>query len=114
MLTDYLITSLVISIIAVTYIRILSFQPVLNWWFMIGLEYEKRWFYSIIWGCQLCLSGQIAMWTYLLSWIGWNVQLFPELQVADHSIFWMVFFISSTIFTTFIIGKIYDIINNFK
>lgn len=112
MLTIFFLTSLVIAIISITYIKILSFQPVLNWWFIIGLKYEKKWFYSIVWGCQLCFSGQVALWTYVFSWIGWKIQLFPDLQVADYSIFWMIFFISNTIFTTLIVGKVYDQINN--
>lgn len=48
------------------YKGILSKEPVLNWWFVFGLKFEERWFYPPVWGCVRCISGQMALWSYLL------------------------------------------------
>lgn len=50
-------------------------EPILNWWFRFGNrigikvvkgEEVERWFYRPIWGCEKCLSGQVALWCYPL------------------------------------------------
>jgi len=50
---------------AAVYRQVLAHEPVLNWWFMIGQKYEKRWFFPAIWGCVKCIAGQIALWSYM-------------------------------------------------
>lgn len=57
-----------IGLFAVVYRHILAYEPVLNWWFRFGARFEERWFYKPIWGCELCISGQIALWTYVINW----------------------------------------------
>lgn len=58
-----------IAVFAVVYRHILAYEPVLNWWFVFGDKYADKWFYKPVWGCELCISGQIALWTYLINWI---------------------------------------------
>lgn len=58
-----------IGLFAVVYRHILAYEEILNWWFVFGDKFSKKWFYKPIWGCELCISGQIAFWTYLLNWI---------------------------------------------
>lgn len=122
MLTELLILSIVIAVVAVAYIKILAFEPVLNWWFMFGLKFEKKWFYKPIWGCHLCFGGQLAFWTYLLNWISSGTDgkgvfsnvvffFFPKYDLQDFSLFWMVFAVTMCIFFAFLIGKLYDAIN---
>lgn len=111
--------SYAIAIISVVYIKILAFEDVLNWWFKIGLKFEKKWFYKPIWGCQLCFSGQVAFWIYILNWIHSKTNIInflfvviPEYKLTEFSVFWLVFSVSISIFITFLIAKIYDYISN--
>lgn len=53
------------GIFAAVYRHILAYEPILNWWFKIGLKYEGRWFYSPVWGCHRCISGQLSLWVML-------------------------------------------------
>ena len=61
-----------IAVFSVSYRLILAYQPVLSWWFQFGMRYNDKWFYKPIWGCELCFSGQLALWTYLISWLSVN------------------------------------------
>lgn len=63
------------GISAAVYIKILAYEPPLNWWFRIGQRYEDRWFYPPIWGCVKCIAGQIALWSYLL------IEVIPSITV---------------------------------
>lgn len=58
-----------IGLFAVVYRHILAYEEILNWWFRFGSRFEQRWFYKPVWGCELCISGQIAFWTYAFNWI---------------------------------------------
>lgn len=58
-----------IGLFAVVYRHILAYEEILNWWFRFGSRYEGRWFWKPIWGCELCIAGQIAFWTYTLNWL---------------------------------------------
>ena len=66
---DFLFFALIIGITGVIYRMILAYEPILNWWFMFGLRYEKRWFYKPVFGCEFCFAGQIAFWSYLINWV---------------------------------------------
>lgn len=69
-----------IAVFAIVYRHILAEQPVLNWWFVWGDRFENKWFYKPIWGCELCISGQIALWTYALNWLNYGYfSKFPSL-----------------------------------
>ena len=119
MLNELFITSVLIAVISVVYIKILSHEEVLNWWFRFGLKFEKKWFWRPIWGCHLCFSGQVALWTYVFNWIFaktngkgvfWDVVFLflPKYEFGTFSVFWLVFSITLTISTSFFFGKIYD------
>ena len=123
MLTELIIFSAVFALIAVVYIKILSYEEVLNWWFKFGLKFENKWFWKPIWGCHLCFSGQLALWTYVFNWISadlnhnaliWRFVFFflPEYSMKEFSLFFAVFSISTTIFFSFLIGKVYDFVYN--
>jgi hypothetical protein len=62
------------GVIAAIYRGLLAYEPILNWWFKFGNQYEKRWFFAPVWGCVKCISGQLALWSYLLTPIseGWQ------------------------------------------
>ena len=47
MLTELIIFSAVFALIAVVYIKILSYEEVLNWWFKFGLKFENKWFWMV-------------------------------------------------------------------
>lgn len=57
-----------IGLFAVIYRHILAYEDILNWWFRFGSRYERRWFWKPVWGCEICISGQLALWTYALNW----------------------------------------------
>ena len=61
--------AILIANLAVVYITILAHEEVLNWWFRWGSQFEGKWFWKPIWGCHLCVSGQIALWTYIINWV---------------------------------------------
>ena len=117
-MNDLFITTL-IAIFAYTYRAILAYEPVLNWWFKFGLRYEKKWFYKPIWGCSLCISGQMALWIYILNWSASNFNqnapfwrfiyfLIPEYNPNDFSLILAGIFISITILQTFLINKLFE------
>lgn len=58
-----------IALFSVVYRHILAYEDILNWWFVFGARFEDKWFYKPIWGCELCISGQIALWSYLINCI---------------------------------------------
>lgn len=122
MLTELSIMAVVFAVVAVVYIKMLSYEPVLNWWFQIGLKYENRWFHKPIWGCHLCFAGQLALWTYIVNWAtdGKGVFgdvlffFFPIYGFGDFSAFWLVYSITLTVLASFFVGKLYDTINKIK
>jgi hypothetical protein len=59
-----------IGLFSVVYRYILAYEQILNWWFKIGMRYEKRWFYKPIWGCEMCIAGQAALWLYFFTSLG--------------------------------------------
>lgn len=66
LLIDCFLLALGCGIMAAIYRGILAHERILFWWFKFGASYEKRWFYPPIWGCVKCISGQLALWSYLL------------------------------------------------
>lgn len=114
------IYALIIAIAAVIYRRFLSHEEVLSWWFQYGLKYEKRWFWKPVWGCEFCIAGQIALWTYVLNWVFGVVlranatfsrlifALIPEYHFLDWSVFSGVFFVCLTLLLVFVINKLYS------
>lgn len=104
-----------IAVFSVSYRLILAYQPVLNWWFRFGLRYEKKWFYKPIWGCELCISGQLALWTYLISWIAsyfnafapfWQLlfKIVPNYHQVNYNALNGLIFIAGTILITNVIA----------
>lgn len=122
MLIELSIFAVVFAIIAVVYIKILSYEPVLNWWFQFGMKYENKWFHKPIWGCHLCFSGQLALWSYLVNWTTdgkgvFNDVLFfffPMYGFDGFSVFWLVYSITLTVLASFLVGKFYDMVNKIK
>lgn len=53
------------GIIAAVYRGVLAYEPVLNWWFRWGNNFEDRWFFNPIWGCVKCISGQMGLWAFV-------------------------------------------------
>ena len=108
--------ALIIAVVAYVYREILAYEDVLNWWFRFGLRFEKRWFYKPVWGCQLCFSGQVALWIYILNWLStnfntnapfWRLVFFfiPKYDIEAFSVFLGVFSVSLTILLTFLLTK---------
>lgn len=64
-LLETLIFSFCVGVIAMVYYHVLAYSPLLNWWFRFGAKFENRWFHGPIWGCECCISGQLALWSYL-------------------------------------------------
>lgn len=106
-----------IALFAYVYREILAEQPVLNWWFRWGIRFEKRWFYKPIWGCILCISGQWALWIYVLNWIAsyfngnapfWTFlfKVIPKYHPTDFNVFSGGLFISLTIFQIYLLNQI--------
>lgn len=118
--------SVLIGLFAVVYRQILAYEPILNWWFKFGSRYESRFFYKPIWGCELCISGQVALWLYLLTSLGgylieegfttarlylfyllpWNFYV-----ACGGNVFTGVIFITTTIAAAFLWGKVFKHIN---
>lgn len=65
-LFESLMIGILSGIIAAVYRGVLAYEPILNWWFRFGNRFEKKWFFKPIWGCVLCISGQIALWATVL------------------------------------------------
>ena len=108
-----------IAVFAVVYRLILAYEPILNWWFMFGAKFEKRFFYRPIWGCEKCLAGQIAFWTYLFGWIAsylntnspfWSFlfKLIPQYQQNDFNVLNGLIFVFVSVFLAKSIAKLYE------
>lgn len=108
-----------IALFAVSYRLILAQQEVLGWWFKFGMRFYGKWFYKPIWGCELCLAGQVSLWVYLLNWLSVNFDrkapfwhyLFKIVPMADPNGFNVLnglIFVFSTIFYTSVISKLYQ------
>lgn len=108
-----------IAVFAVTYRLILAYEPILNWWFMFGAKFEKRFFYRPIWGCEKCLAGQIAFWTYLFGWIAsylntnapfWSFlfKLIPQYRQNDFNVLNGLIFVFVSVFLAKSIAKLYE------
>jgi hypothetical protein len=66
-LIEALFYALASGICAAVYRGVLAYEPVLQWWFKFGNRFEGKWFFAPIWGCIRCISGQIALWAYVLT-----------------------------------------------
>lgn len=120
MLLIYFVWSLLLGITAVIYKNFLAHEEVLNWWFRYGDKYEGRWFYKPIWGCVYCISGQLALWFYLVNWFG-SVNfiknsflshfisfLVPNINPGNFSLLGLVIFICTVIFIVHILDKYFN------
>lgn len=120
MLLIYFVWSLLLGITAVIYKNFLAHEEVLNWWFRFGDKYEGRWFYKPIWGCVYCISGQLALWFYLVNWFG-SVNfiknsflsrfisfLVPNINPGNLSLLGLVIFICTVIFIVHILDKYFN------
>lgn len=86
---------------------------------MFGAKFEKRFFYRPIWGCEKCLAGQIAFWTYLFGWIAsylntnspfWSFlfKLIPQYQQNDFNVLNGLIFVFVSVFLAKSIAKLYE------
>lgn len=91
-----LLTIFLIAMTANVYINFLSQEKILNWWFALGLRFEKSWFYPIIWGCPMCNAGQMALWYYILFLLDFG---------TAQSYFDGLFFVSGSIGIAYLINK---------
>lgn len=120
MLLMYFVWPLLIAAAAVIYRQFLADQPVLNWWFMFGMRFENKWFHAPIWGCVFCISGQLALWSYVVSWLAYGYfdrslaishflsYLVPFFGSTDYSVLGCVIFICVTISYVHILSKLYN------
>jgi len=72
-----------------------------------ALDLDSQWWWKPLWGCALCVSGQLAFWGFLyyvyyalpsLSWCGY---------AAAYSPWWHSVCISATLFLTAVLKRIY-------
>lgn len=104
------------GIMGTVYRTILAYEPVLSWWFQFGARYEGKWFFAPVWGCYLCISGQLALWFYaglviLPAWIGkgwliftiwhWDAQTYG---LYFTGLFGLILAISCAVGTAFFLG----------
>lgn len=114
------ILAISIALIAISYRNILAYENILNWWFRFGSKFENRFFYKPIWGCVKCISGQIALWFYLLSWLHNSyfykntflsdvfLFLYPRGNEMNYNLFGAIFLIFTTILITNVLDKFYN------
>jgi hypothetical protein len=120
MLLAFTFYAALIGLFAVVYKHILAYEEILNWWFRFGSRFEGRWFWKPIWGCELCISGQIALWSYVGNWIChsyfdrmpyltsfiWKV--IPMYQPHSYNVLEGVIFICQSIAAAWLIFKGFD------
>lgn len=116
--------SALIGLFAVVYRHILAYEPVLNWWFKFGSRFESKWFHKPIWGCELCIAGQLALWSYLLNVLSivifngnsilsdFLLFIVPNYHLKDFSLLEGFIFICEAIAFAFIIYKGYNKLSN--
>ncbi len=68
---ELIIYAVAIGVMASVYKNILLYEPVLNWWAIIGQRFNAKWYYKPIWGCDKCLAGQLSLWLFLLNVLFW-------------------------------------------
>lgn len=119
----FIFFAILVGITFSVYGLILSSEPVLNWWFRLGSRHERKWFWRIVWGCHICAAGQFAFWSYVLSWL--NASYFDGkggksediaeavslYHFSEFGFFWLVAYVSVSIFSAFVFGAI---IKHFK
>lgn len=89
-----LFNSSIIAICAVIYSTILAEDRMILGWLRQRLEKFPEWIYFPLIGCFKCVSGQLALWMYVLLHY-WNYDIFSHVS-----------FICVTIFISLIINKI--------
>jgi hypothetical protein len=115
-----LILPFIIGLFAVVYRCILAHEDITNWWFRFGLRYERRFFYKPIWGCELCIAGQMALWLFIFNVVGGaSPQLsgiiggvVPRLGVNTLNIFGALWLITGSIGWAFTLAKGYNYLHN--
>lgn len=120
MLLIYFVWPLLLAVATVIYRCFLAHEEILNWWFRFGDKYSCKWFYKPIWGCVYCISGQFALWVYLLSWISsvnfikhsivghFIYKVIPIHDIGYHSLLGGFIFICATIMQTKIVERLYN------
>lgn len=119
MLLELYLFSAVIGLFAVVYRYILAYEEILAWWFRFGARFENYWFWKPVWGCELCIAGQLALWTYVFSWIGNYLDensiirrflffVLPDYGLQDYSVLGGAFFVSTAIAFAWVIYKGFD------
>lgn len=87
LITQILLAAL-IGLFSVTYRDTISNEEILNWWFRFGSRFEGNWFWKPIWGCHLCISGQIALWIYAVNWITSAIHM--GYNTTNYTIGWLI------------------------
>jgi hypothetical protein len=97
----------------VIYKSVLAYEPVLNWWFRFGARYENKWFFAPVWGCVLCISGQLALWSFTL------LHILPRLMKSKFHYFdilqilcGLILVICGAIFTAMILAPLIHKLKN--
>lgn len=111
-LLEIIILAIGCGTIAAVYKNVLAYEPVLNWWFVFGQRFEKRWFYPAIWGCHKCIGGQAGLWAFMfLEVIPWYSE--PDIQPWDvvGLIFGLLFTICASILVAIVLTTL---INNIE
>ena len=64
---ELLIYATLIGVASSVYANILLYTDALQWWVKIGQRYQDKIWAKPIWFCDKCISGQIALWVFLLN-----------------------------------------------
>lgn len=99
----FILTTIVISVIAVVYSRTLTMRGMaLNWWYAFLFRHigDKPYLFNPLIDCPKCVGGQIALWYYLIKY--WDCYNF-ETHIS------LVFV---TIFLSLIVYKVHEWANN--
>lgn len=122
---NIILYSFLIAVFSVTYRCLLAHEAILSWWFQFGARFHDKWYYKPIWGCELCFSGQVVLWTYFINWVAhsgyfnlkapfWRLIYFliPEYHIEQYSVLNGLIFILMTIMFTLFISKLYHYVKN--
>lgn len=119
-----LLYALLIGLFAVVYRHILAYEDILNWWFRFGSRFENKSFWKPVWGCEICIAGQLALWVYLLNWIVWTnfdgwprlcgfiVKLIPLFDPRNYNALDGLIFVSVAVFSAFFFNRLLNLIKS--
>lgn len=111
----FTVVSFVLAICACVYMLVLSHENVLNWWFRFGSRFEttkkgsQNMIHKVIWGCEKCLSGQLALWTYLIVvYKPFSGYFKPSFDLGGYNLLIHLYFICISVLMARIISKLFS------